>query len=281
MPELVGIGRAVYECWPRRKAGSLLFYPGSMLEPGHYRVLLSAFHESGFAVIGIHLPGHGKKHCEKGFTFESLLAAGLEAEALLRSRGNNQIAISGHSQGGILALAHAAASPGLAAAFPIGSAYPDMDKAIQLTRFAPLARYRNGLLLALHKLAKFAPGLPVPLPVYLRLRKLIAGRKRHVCMGSGRGRLAYPLRFLVSLFESAIPRKVLCPLLLFSAKNDALFTPDLIESVFREVDAQDKELCWLSDGGHMAPLNPQLANYIARTAAEKCASLGFPLEPGE
>ena len=110
MPELIRSGSCTLEIWPGRKAGALLFYPGTMLAPGHYQVLLSAFYRAGFTVAGIHLPGHGERRSERNFTFRTLLLAGLEAEALLRRLGYRQIAIAGHSQGGILGLAHAAAS---------------------------------------------------------------------------------------------------------------------------------------------------------------------------
>lgn len=279
-PEIVRPGRAVLEVWRRPNAGALLFYPGTMLAPGHYRLLLQAYCRAGFSVVGIHLPGHGERRAEANFTFEELLEAGLEAERWLQENGHEQIAISGHSQGGILGLAHAAASKRISAAFLISAVYPDLDMAIELTRFAPFRAFRGALLNLLGRVAKVWPSLPVPLPVYLHLRKILAGRKLPLIMGSGRGRISYPLKFLVSLFRADIPRCCNCPVLLFSAANDALFTMQLTEAVFDEIDAPFKELCWLQNGGHMAPLNSELAEFIARKAAEFGASLQFPLTLG-
>lgn len=279
-PEIISSGRIRLEFWPRPAAGVILFYPGSMLAPGHYRVLLAAFHQAGFAVAGIHLPGHGLRRKESRFTFDSLLEAGLESEALLLKQGFKNIAIAGHSQGGILGLAHIAESQIPQAAFLIDAVYPDLELAISLTRFAPLAMWRDSILSGLSNAAKLLPGLPVPLPAYLQLRKIVAGKKCPILMGADKGRISYPLGFLVSLFAKKIPRRVHCPVTLFGAINDALFSEELVAAVFGEIDADDKELCWLPDGGHTAPLNPDLASYIARAAAERCMARDLPLSLG-
>ena len=64
---------------------------------------------------------------------------------------------------------------------------------------------------------------------------------------------------------------------MFSARNDALFTPAIIQATFDSLEAPAKKLVWLSGGGHLAAMNPPLCRFMARTAAAACAGLGLPL----
>ena len=131
------------EIWPNPGAGVMLFYPGTMLSPFQYRPMLHALRQAGFAVAALHLTGHGLNRHSTGFTFDDLLQNGLNAENWLRQSGYNKIAVCGHSQGGILSLAHAAESSGIVASFPITAVLPQMREAIYLTRFAALADRRQ------------------------------------------------------------------------------------------------------------------------------------------
>lgn len=267
----------VLEIWRNRGAGTVLFYPGTMLAPGHYSVLISELLKAGLAVAGLHLAGHGECRERNDFRFTDLLGQGLKAEAWLWQNGFGPVVIAGHSQGGILALAHAGESRTLKAAFAITAVFPDMKEAIGLTRFASLAPCRERLLSVFRSLAAVFPYLPIPLPFYLQLGKIMAGRKKPLYMGNAHGRMAYPAAFLVSLFEAAPKRKLYCPLALVSARDDALFHPEMIRHVFEAIQAPEKELIWLSSGGHMAPLNPSLAQHMARQIACRCSGLGQPL----
>lgn len=279
--ELVQIRKncPVLEIWRNEQAGAILFYPGSMLAPGHYRLLLTELYIAGFTVAGIHLSGHGACHKKSDFVFNDLLEEGLLAEEWLHANGMGPVAVSGHSQGGMLALAHAGLSHRLAAAFSISAVFPRMREAISLTRFAPFAAARDKILAILRKLAAIAPRFPVPLPLYLSLSRILANRRHPLYMGPGKGRLTYPLKFLVSLFEAPISARPHCPYWLFNARDDALFSENLTKRVFDEIGTSAKSLIWLA-GGHMAPLNPDCAAYIARSIAEACASLKFPLNLG-
>lgn len=273
----IGEGAPILEIWKNGEAGAVLFYPGTMLAPGHYAVLIRELLRAGFAVVGIHLSGHGECVSETGFSYYSLLGEGLKAEAWLHANGFGPVAVCGHSQGGILALAHAGYSHTLAAAFAISCVFPDMDEAISLTRFAPLAKQRAKIQAIMRRIAAIFPALPLPLPFYLQIRRILAGKKEPLGMGKAKGRISYPARFLASLFEAAPSPLVHCPFALFNAVNDALFTKELTERVYERIKAREKGLVWLSDGGHMAPLNPGLAAFIARHMAQFCAGNEFPL----
>ena len=264
------------ELWPNHGAGVMLFYPGTMLSPFQYRPLINALRQAGFAVAALHYSGHGLNRHSVGFSFGDLLQNCLDAEAWLRRAGYAHIAACGHSQGGILALAHAAASSTLAAAFPITGVLPQMPEAVSLTRFASLADHRQDIVRIFNALARWLPRLPLPLMAYLEPGRIISGARRTET-SRRRTRLTYPLLFLASLFSAHVPNQLHCPLYLFSAHNDALFTPAIIQATFDCLEAPSKKLVWLPGGGHLAAMNPPLCRFVARTAAAACAGLALPL----
>ena len=264
------------EIWPNHGAGVVLFYPGTMLSPFQYRPMLMALRQAGFAVAALHLTGHGLNRHSVGFTFDDLLQNGLDAEHWLRQSGYSSIAVCGHSQGGILSLAHAAASTGIVAAFPITGVLPQMREAVYLTRFAALADSRQKIESAFSTLARWLPRLPLPLHAYLAPHRILAGARRTVS-SRRRARFSYPVQFLASLFNTHLPTRLRCPVCMFSARNDALFTPAIIQATFDSLEAPAKKLVWLSGGGHLAAMNPPLCQFTARTAAAVCAGLGLPL----
>lgn len=265
----------VIEIWP---AGDpILFYPGTMLASGHYEVILRSLRDAGLTVVALHFSGHGLAIKSKATTFDAMEEEAWAAEDWAFARFG-VCAACGHSQGGILALARAGKSAKLAAAFSICAAFPQREDAIELTRFAPLRRRREELLAGVRWLARRFPRLPIPLPLYLPVRNLLAGKLKPVYMGSDAGRVSYPLEFLASLFSLRIEPELRCPWFLFSARDDALFTPKIIKGVFETARAPRKELIWLPTGGHMAPFNPGLAAFLARSIACACAGLGFSLD---
>ena len=262
------------ELWPNPGAATMLFYPGTMLSPRQYRALMRALRDAGLAVAGLHLEGHGVNPHRGGFTFASLLQDGLVAERWLNDAGFGPVAVCGHSQGGILAVAHAAHSATLRAAFAICAILPQMPRAIELTRFARLSRQRARLERAIAWLGRALPWLPVPLAAYLVLGRVLAGHGE-LRMDRRDSRKTYPLGFLASLFSARIPPELRCPFRLYNARDDALFTPSLARAFLDEVRAPEKALVWLPCGGHLAPLVRALAAYIARDAAAVCAGLGM------
>lgn len=264
------------EFWPNNGAGVMLFYPGTMLSPFQYRPLIGALRQAGFAVAALHFTGHGLNRHSTGFSFDDLLQNCIDAEAWLRQQGHAHIAVCGHSQGGILTLAHAAASPSLTAAFPITGVLPQMPEAINLTRFGGLAERRQDVERIFSTLARWLPRLPMPLQAYLAPGRIISGARRTLT-SRRKSRLTYPLCFLSSLFNARVPNRLHCPLYFFSAQNDALFTPAIIQATFNIIEAPSKKLVWLPGGGHLAAMNPPLCRFAARTAAAACAGLGLPL----
>ncbi|MBQ3059415.1 MAG: alpha/beta fold hydrolase [Desulfovibrio sp.] len=273
----LGYGRRTLtlELWPNEGAGSVLFYPGSMFSPYQYRELLNALRQNGLTVAALHLTGHGCNSYHTTFTFDDLLQNGLDAEGWLLQQGYGPLSVCGHSQGGILALAHASISDKLRLAFPITGILPQQKEALTLTRFIGCRnrlRFQKGI----EVLACCLPRLPIPLPVYLSIKRICANAC-HIRSNRRRGRLSYPLGFLASLFKAHVNPVMNCPVYLFNALDDALFTSELALTTFTLLQAPHKRLIWLPNGGHLAVLNPHIALFTAKHIAAACAGHGLPL----
>lgn len=270
----ISSGDAIFEFRQNPGAAAVIFLPGTMLEPGHYSLLITALREAGLAVASPHFTGHGLRRKSGDFTFDSMLAECRDVENWLLTNGYPITAVCGHSQGGILALAYASLSKSLVAAFSLCAAFPQAPEAITLTRFEPFTGRREGLMKFIRKAAATFPKLPVPMPLYLSLRRVLAGATKPLYIGEGRGRISYPLKFVASLFDAAPGERLNCPWWLFAAKNDALFRPALTRTVFNRVLAPEKTLVWFEEGGHLFPMTPTGSKRVARTVACAVAARG-------
>lgn len=286
----VPITLSVWTCDPA--ATTVVFYPGTMSCSLYYTLFLECLVEQGFNVVGLHPLSHGKSpRIKKLFTFEDILHNGRDAVAWASTHFSGPVVIAGHSQGGILALAHAAGyaslhnnnSLSIAAVFLLCTMLPQHPRAIELTLLKPFARWHAGLQRAVTRLACLVPLLPVCLPMYLNLFKIVSGGTSAV-RSKGTLRAFYPLAFIASLFNANLEQatqegNIRCPVDVISAVDDALFTPELMRCIFMEIAAPDKKQILLAGGGHMAPLVPRHAAEIAEYMAQRCASLGLPLHP--
>lgn len=273
-------GEFFLELWPAAGAGAVLFYPGSFVSPLQYRILLKAMRAAGLAVAGLHLTGHGRCRHRADFRFSDLLENGLAAERWLQKNGYPHILVSGHSQGGMLTLAHAAHSRRIAAAFPISAALPQREEAIHLTLFARFAPNRARLQAGLSRLARLLPLLPLPYFAYLSTGRLRRNGAPAPIATKGM-RAFYSLRFLDSLFSACIPPLMHCPIGFFNAHDDALFTPAIVTKTFDALQAPNKTFFQLPYGGHLAPMNEAIAGFIAATIALWAAGHGIPLHQYE
>lgn len=285
----VPITMSVWTCDPA--ATTVVFYPGTMSCPLYYTLFLECLVEQGFNVVGLHPLSHGKSpRIKKLFTFEDILHNGRDAVTWAHAHFSGPVVIAGHSQGGILALAHAAGyaashttTPALAAVFLLCTLLPQHPRAIELTLFKPFARWHKTLLRTVTRLARLVPRLPVCIPMYLNLYKIFSGGAGAI-RSTGTLRAFYPLAFIASLFNANLQQatqegNICCPVDLISATDDALFTPELMRCMFAAIAAPDKEHILLTGGGHMAPLIPRYAAEIASRMAQRCTALGLPLYP--
>ena len=263
-------------------APSLIFYPGTMASPLIYRELLHRLREYGFNVFGIHHLSHGKSpKIKKTFTFQDLLQNGFDAVSYALERFAGRIVLAGHSQGGILSLAQAGQDARVSVVFPFCFLLTHRPEAINVTRLKRFAPQRERLLSFLTRAAAALPRFPVIIPMYLDLKRIFAGNYGFsVENGLRHTRLAYPLAYVSSLFSANLahltqPGNIRCRVLGMVSRDDALFTPQLMEDMLQQIKAPHKELIVMPGGGHMAPLSLQGAAEYAAVVHERCAVLGL------
>lgn len=267
------------------QAASVVFYPGTMASPFLYRCFLHALCGAGLNVVGIHLLSHGKSPRERRhFTLEDMVQNGIDAVSWVQTHWQTPVVIAGHSQGGILTIAHAARDLRPRAAFALCMALPQHEDAITLTRFARLRPYRKQLLQLVAVLGRHIPWLPIPAPCYLDMARIMAGAE-NLRSDPGDCRMTYPVSFLSSLFhthleDACTPGHIHCPVCVIAARTDALFTPALHRTMLDCLAAPHKELLLFSGGGHLLPLAPQRAAQAAAAIAGRCAALGLHLALG-
>lgn len=265
----------ILECLEHPESAAFLFYPGTMIEPGHYALFINFLYLAGFSVYAMHLNGHGKNIRTKVRSLQHMLEQGLKAQEWILLNKCRTLVVGGHSQGGICALWQGACSDRPAALFPICACLPQMPSAIAVTRFVRFQDRQDKILTILKRAAGIFPRLPVPLPLYLSGHKILANCRHPIITGKGVTRISYPLEFLYSLFSCNIPEQILCPLWLIGSRGDALFTEKIINETYNRLRAPEKKLIYLPEGGHLSILNPWLARYCANICA--CAAFSINL----
>ncbi len=262
------------------QAVTVLFYPGTMATPAMYPELLIALYNYGCNVVAISPLAHGKSSKnKKSFVFDDILQNGLDAQNWVKDNFSGPIVICGHSQGGILALAHSMNNNDISACFPICTLLMHREDSIEVTHFKSLRAYRNKILKILKKLSYIMPRLPIPFFAYLSIKNVIANAYK-VNAPRGECRSTYPLSFLYSLFVKDLSSKngkISCPVFLITAKDDMLFPLKMMNDTLDEIEAVQKKLIIIEAGGHLAATSKYYAKHIAAYIAEHCAGLGLPL----
>ncbi len=271
---------SVFEAHPQ--AVTVLFYPGTMASPYMYALLLQELYRLGCNVVAIHPISHGlSPKRKKSFTINDILQNGYDAQKWAERYFCGPIVVSGHSQGGILSLAHAVHNPTVSAIFPITTLLPQRDDAGTITRLQPLLKHKELLLAFMRFVARCIPFLPIPFWAYLKLSPLFSGAYK-VCAPRRGNRVTYPLSFISSLFHlnlSAAEQEgsILCPVILLTAKDDALFPLPMMQNTIEAIKAPQKKIIILDGGGHLCAVSRLYAQHIAAHIAQNCAALGLPL----
>lgn len=269
--------------WKRHPtACTAVFYPSTMASPLLHRHFLHKLWCMGLNVVGVHPVGHGHspRHGDT-FVFGDLLRNGMDAVTWTLEHMEGPVVVTGHSQGGILTLAHAAVDARIAAAFPLCTLLPQHPEAGHVTRFHTVLRHRERLKTILRVGAHLLPRFPVLIPFYLDYSRITAGSRRPE-RPWGYMRMHYPLRFVSSLFHTDLsavctPGHIRCPVVLMVARDDALFPPEIMRTMLECVYAPEKRLVYISGGGHMAPLCADFVTETAALLAGHCAGMGLPL----
>ncbi len=264
------------------EAVTVLFYPGTMASPLMYPVLLNELHRLGCNVVAIHPISHGLSPKNKSsFTFEDILQNGKDAERWAKRNFSGPLVVSGHSQGGILSLAHALHNPHIQGTFPITTLLPQREESSAVTRLRAMLTYKEPVLRLMRFMASHVPALPIPFLAYLELKPLLKNAHK-VFAPNIQKRASYPISFVSSLFHLDLHAaeqagSIHCPVILLTAKDDQLFPLALMQSTFDAIKAPQKRLIILDGGGHLCAVSRLYAQHIAAHIAQSCAALGLPL----
>ncbi len=264
------------------EAVTVLFYPGTMASPFMYLILLEELHRLGCNVVAIHPVGHGLSlSSKKCFTFEDILHNGKTAQNFAQHYFRGPIVVCGHSQGGILSLAHALDDSQIAAIFPITTLLPQREDAIHITRLSPLWKKKDLFLKVMRTASRVMPFFPIPFLAYLQLSRVCQNGYK-IYAPTRASRISYPLCFISSLFHQDFSKAeqeghISCPVILLTAKDDVLFPLATMESSLDAIKAPMKKLIVLEKGGHLCAMSRVYAKHIAAHVAAHCAVLGLPL----
>lgn len=237
---------------------AVVFLPGTMTHPLLYEELCDGLALAGFTVVGLHGQGHGKSpRVRRPLTFGTLLANARDAVAWARAHVSEQVVVCGSSQGGVLAMAVAAAEPQLTAVVAHNVLDPQLADSLLITRFPPGLRPAFPALRAALRLgARVAPRLPVPFGAYLTMDRVTSDPVyADFFWTDPLGLRSYPLGFLGSLMAADLSGlrdgSIRCPVLVVAGQGDPLFPLAYIRQVFDRIVAAEKELLVVDADVHL------------------------------
>lgn len=167
------------------------------------------------------------------------------------------MAVVGSSQGGILAIALAAAGEPLDAVIAHNVLHPALSDTVQVTRFPSwlTPAYRTGIW-ALRVVAWLLPRVPVPFDAYLDMERVTGdpANAEHFYTDP-LGLRAYPLAFMASLLSADLSGmtdgSIRCPVVVVAGRGDPLFPLDYTRQVYGRIVAPSKELLVVDSAVHL------------------------------
>ncbi|CAM4502279.1 alpha/beta hydrolase [Paenibacillus typhae] len=249
----------VLSLWKNRvEDPCIVFIPGTATHPLFYEQFLGTLAEKGFNIIGVHPISHGKSpRIHKMFTFEDIVQNGKDAVSYARKHFNANVMVMGSSQGGVVAIALAGQDDRIRAVFPHNILIPQVSESIVVTRFPNSLQSKYKLLVnGIRYLAKIVPKLPIPVSLYLDLKK-VSGDKGIIQQfyDDPIGFMSYPLYFISSLFNADLSSiqdgSIKCPVIVIAAKGDPLFPEGYTRTIYEMIQAPYKELMLLDENVHL------------------------------
>jgi len=230
---------------PGGRRGVLLIHGFTGL-PAEMRLLGEYLHRRGYTVLGVRLSGHATNIQDLvRQRAEDWLDSARDGYALL-SGACAQVAVIGHSMGGLLALALAAEKKvaqvvTLAAPIYIAEergieALPPREQCAGLT--VPKARRR-------------LKNVPPAVNCTYRQMPLIS---------------VHELLDVIGKVKPRLP-EVLAPILIMQSRADHTAAPRSADYIYEHVGSRVKEMFWLEKAGHLLPLEPERELVFARAAA--------------
>jgi len=223
-----------------REQPTVVFMPGTNAYTLLYADFLAALADRGFNVVGFDPRGHGASGGRRGSYVLSELLDDMNCVVhYARRRFAGPIAVSGSSQGGIVAFYYAAGHPEIAAAVCHNAADLTHPDSLRLTRIPPGMSRR--LAPWLQAAARWIPELPVPMTAYLDLAREPVrglGNARNVLYTDPELVPFVRLKTLASLSAEPLPcavEDIPVPIMLLHAGADTIFPEDVMRRLYERL----------------------------------------------
>lgn len=243
---------------------AVVFVPGTGVYALLYVEFMYKLSQRGFNVIGVDPRGHGMSSGKRGvYTLGQLVEDVLAAVDHAVARYGERVAVSGSSQGGMVAFYCAAAEPRLGAAVCHNVIAPDEADNERMTRwpafFRPLlAMSRRPVVQTL--LRTPAGRLMIPVSAYLNLRKEPCRRFPDVMKFLREDPLAVnavSLFALVSLGTTPLAirvEEIKTPVMVIHSGKDNIFPEDYVRRIYDRLTCE-KEFLYLPDKPHLVTID--------------------------
>jgi pimeloyl-ACP methyl ester carboxylesterase len=236
----------------------MVFIPGTSVYALLYTEFMYKLSQEGFNVIGFDPRGHGKSSGKRGsYTLGELVE---DARAVIDhavSVYGDKVAVSGSSQGGMVAFYCAAAEPRLKAAVCHNVIAPDEPGNERMTRWPALYRPAVPLLPMLQPLMRSPIGdLRTPVSAYLDLKAETSRLFPDVATFLKTDPLvvgAVSLAALTSLPTTPLAvrvEEIETPIMVIHAGRDDIFPEDYVRRVYDRLTCE-KEFLYLPDAPHL------------------------------
>ncbi len=236
----------------------VVFVPGTSVYALLYVEFMHKLSVQGFNVVGFDPRGHGMSSGKRGvYTLRRLVEDALAVIGHAMETYGEKVAVSGSSQGGMVAYYCAAAEPRLKAAVCHNVIAPDEPDNERMTRRPGMFKPLMPLLPALKPLMDSPLGmLMVPVSLYLDLKaepsRIIPDVARFL-KEDPLALTAVSLSALHSLPTTPMARKVEeieVPVMVVHAGRDNIFPEDYVRRVYGRL-ACEKEFLYLPDAPHL------------------------------
>ncbi len=249
---------ALYHFRGERGGPAVVFVPGTSVYALLYAEFMHELSRRGFNVVGFDPRGHGMSSGKRGvYTLGQLVEDALAVIGHASDTYGGRVAVSGSSQGGIVAFYCAAAEPRLGAAVCHNLIAPDQPGNERMTRHPRLFRPFMPLLPSLKPLME-SPigGLMVPVSLYLELRaeacRKVPDVKRFLKEDPFAVN-AVSLSALHSLPTTPMARRVEeieVPVMVLHSGRDDIFPEDYVRAVYERLRCE-KEFLYIPDAPHL------------------------------